>query len=165
MAREKDKMRSDYALYTVAIIFFIMTGIVFVYQTQPVELWIVATTVLGIFFIGLGYTQRPKAKVKTTVAALPSTPTPTQLAPSPPPREAVEEKAVEAVEVAMPAGTPLIKVKGIGEKRAEQLKALGINSVEELAKASADELASKLKISPKITQRWIEDAKRIIEKS
>jgi len=166
MAREKDKMRSDYALYTVAIIFFIMTGIVFAYQTQPVELWIVATIVLGIFFIGLGYTQRPKAKVQTTVAALPSTPTPTQLAPPPtPPREAVEEKAVEAVEVAMPAGTPLIRVKGIGEKRAEQLKALGINSVEELAKASADELASKLKISPKITQRWIEDAKRITEKS
>ncbi|MEM1563991.1 MAG: helix-hairpin-helix domain-containing protein [Candidatus Bathyarchaeia archaeon] len=164
MAREKDKMRSDYALYTVAIIFFIITGIVLVYQMQPIELWIVATTVLGLFFIGLGYTQRPKAKVQTEAAAPPAPPpTPTQLAPPPSaPTEAVEEKTVE---IKASIGTPLTKVKGIGEKRSEQLKALGINNVEELAKASAKELASKLKISPKIAQKWIENAKKLTEKS
>jgi len=169
MAREKDKMRSDYALYAVAIIFFIITGIVFAIQIEETykSLGVIATTVLGIFFIGLGYTQRPKAKVQTTATTPPPTVPaipPTQLT-SPPPTEAVEEKAVGTVEMAVPARTPLTEVKGIGEKRAEQLKALGINSVEELAKASAKELASKLKISPKITQRWIEDAKKLTEKS
>ncbi|MEM3566065.1 MAG: DUF4332 domain-containing protein [Candidatus Bathyarchaeia archaeon] len=160
-------MRSDYALYTVAIIFFIITGMVFAYQMQPVELWIVATTVLGLFFIGLGYTQRPKVKAQTLVATPPAPTSPTQPTQPPPPSPvptpaAVEEKTVEVV---APAGTPLTMVKGIGEKRAGQLKALGINTVEELAKASAKELASKLKISPKITQRWIENAKRLAEKS
>jgi hypothetical protein len=58
-------MRSDYALYTVAIIFFILTGIVYVYQAEYREVWIITTAVLGLFFIGLGYTQRPKATAKT----------------------------------------------------------------------------------------------------
>lgn len=155
-------MRSDHALYIVAIIFFIITGMVLAYQVQPVELLAVITAVIGIFFIGLGYTQRPKAKVPTPAAA-PEVPQPLPAQPSPPtPTEAVEEKAVE---VAPPVGTPLTQIKGIGEKRTEQLKALGINTVEELAKASPKELASKLKISPKITQRWIENAQRLTEKS
>ncbi|MEM3580810.1 MAG: helix-hairpin-helix domain-containing protein [Candidatus Bathyarchaeia archaeon] len=169
MAREKDEMRSDYALYTVAIIFFIITGIVFAVQIDQTykSLGIIATSVLGIFFIGLGYTQRPKAKVQTVAAPpLPPPPPtqpvqPVQPSPAPTPTVAVEEKVVEVA----PTGTPLTKVKGIGEKRSEQLKALGINTVEELAKASAKELALKLKISPKITQRWIENAKRLTEKS
>ena len=73
MAREKDKMRSDYALYTVAIIFFIITGIVFAIQMEETykSLGIIATTVLGIFFIGLGYTQRPKTKAQTVAAPPP----------------------------------------------------------------------------------------------
>jgi predicted flap endonuclease-1-like 5' DNA nuclease len=158
MAREKDKMRSDYALYTVAIIFFIITGIVFAIQIEETykSLGIIATAVLGIFFIGLGYSQRPRAKVQNVMTAPPA---------SQPSTETVEEKTVETVGMATPTGTPLTNIKGIGEKRAEQLKALGINSVEELAKASAKEIASKLKISPKITQRWIENAKKLTEKS
>ncbi len=164
-------MRSDYALYAVAVIFFIITGIVFAIQIEATykSLGIIATMVLGIFFIGLGYTQRPKAKVQTTVAApsptVPATPPPTQPTIPSSSIEAVEEKAVGTVEMAAPAGTPLTEVKGIGEKRAEQLKALGIKSVEELAKTSAEELASKLKISPKITRRWVENAKKLTEKS
>ncbi|MEM3153323.1 MAG: helix-hairpin-helix domain-containing protein [Candidatus Bathyarchaeia archaeon] len=152
-------MRSDYALYTVAIIFFIITGIIFAIQMEETykSLGIIATTVLGIFFIGLGYTQRPRTKMQTTVATPPVPPPST-----PPPTEAVVEKALE---IATPTGTPLTNVKGIGEKRAAQLKALGVNSVEELAKASAEELASKLKVSPKITQKWIENAKKLTEKS
>jgi predicted flap endonuclease-1-like 5' DNA nuclease len=159
-------MRSDYALYTVAIIFFIITGIVFAIQMDETykSLGIITTAVLGIFFIGLGYTQRPRAKVQTAATA-PSTP-PSSIQPAPPPPPTITETFEEKVaETAVPAWTPLTEVKGIGEKRAEQLKALGINNVEELAKASAKELASKLKISPKITQRWIENAKKLTEKS
>jgi predicted flap endonuclease-1-like 5' DNA nuclease len=159
-------MRSDYALYTVAIIFFIITGIVFAIQMDETykSLGIITTAVLGIFFIGLGYTQRPRAKVQTAATA-PSTP-PSSIQPAPPPPPTITETVEEKVaETAVPAGIPLTDIKGIGEKRAEQLKALGINNVEELAKASAKELASKLKISPKITQRWIENAKKLTEKS
>ncbi|MBS7621565.1 hypothetical protein KEJ32_05580 [Candidatus Bathyarchaeota archaeon] len=161
-------MRSDYALYTVAIIFFIITGIVFAIEMDQTykSLGIITTAVLGIFFVGLGYAQRPKAKVQT-VATTPPVPPPPPTQPAHPPLTVTTPAAVEekTAEITVPSGTPLTKVKGIGEKRSEQLKALGINTVEELAKASAKEIASKLKISPKITQTWIENAKKLIEKS
>jgi predicted flap endonuclease-1-like 5' DNA nuclease len=156
---EKIHMRSDYALYTVAIIFFILTGIVLAYQVEFKELWIVTTAVLGLLFVGLGYSQRAKPQVK---AAEPTTLTP---APQPTVTEVmVEEKPVTLAEVAPPK-LELTQVKGIKEKRAGQLKALGINNVEDLAKASAEDLAAKLKISPKIVGRWIEDARKLLEKS
>jgi predicted flap endonuclease-1-like 5' DNA nuclease len=79
--------------------------------------------------------------------------------------EVMKEEKVETVVEVAPQKMELTKVKGIGEKRAEQLKALGISSVEDLAKASVEDLAEKLKISPKITGRWIENAKKLLEKS
>ena len=76
----------------------------------------------------------------------------------------VEEKPMTITEAA-PTKLELTEVKGIGEKRKEQLKALGISTVERLAEASEDYLSEKLKISPKITRKWIEDAKKLSEKS
>ncbi|MEM3699600.1 MAG: helix-hairpin-helix domain-containing protein [Candidatus Bathyarchaeia archaeon] len=151
-------MRSDYALYTVAIIFFIITGIVLVYQVEFKELWVVTTAVLGLLFIGLGYSQRAKPQVKAAEPTLTPAPQPTVT------EVRVEEKPVTTVEVAPPT-LELTQVKGIKEKRAGQLKALGINSVEDLAKASSEDLAAKLKISPKIVERWIEDAQKLLKKS
>ncbi len=147
-------MRSDYALYTVAIIFFILTGVIYFYQTNNRELYMVATAVIGLFFMGIGYTQRPRTettatKTQTQQAEIATT---TQITP----------KKEEKPSVAM---RELTEIKGIGVKRAEQLKTLGIANVENLAKASAEDLASKLKISPKITKRWIEEAKKILEKT
>jgi len=156
-------MRSDYALYTVAIIFFILTGIVLAYQIELKELWVVTTAILGLLFIGLGYTQKPKPRV-ITVEAPSRVPAPEITTPSPVTEVMKEEKVETVVEVAPPK-VELTKVKGIGEKRAQQLKALGISSVEHLAKASATDIAEKLKISPKITERWIENAKNLAEKS
>ncbi len=147
-------MRSDYALYTVAIIFFIITGIIFAYQVEL--LWAVATAIIGLLFIGLGYSQSPKPKATTIETPPPTPPTLT---------EVVEEEKTETAIEAAPTVVELTEVKGIGEKRAEQLKALGINSVEDLAKASAKDLAVKLKISPKITGKWIRNAKKLVEKS
>ncbi|MDI6847982.1 MAG: hypothetical protein QMD23_07660, partial [Candidatus Bathyarchaeia archaeon] len=83
-------MRSDYALYTVAIIFFIITGVVLAYPVEYTELWTVATVVLGLLFIGLGYSQRPKSMVTTIETPLAPT-APTTL---------TEEKT--AMEVALP---------------------------------------------------------------
>ncbi|MGB9676465.1 MAG: helix-hairpin-helix domain-containing protein [Candidatus Bathyarchaeales archaeon] len=159
-------MRSDYALYTVAIIFFIITLMVAFVEFEPKNLFIVTTAVLGLLFIGLGYTQRPKPQ-----AAPPPAPTPMPTStPEPAPiietvQEEKKEITVEATPVSMPPTSELMKVKGIGAKRSEQLKALGINTLEDLAKASANDLASKLQISPKITGRWISEAKKLTEKS
>jgi predicted flap endonuclease-1-like 5' DNA nuclease len=55
----------------------------------------------------------------------------------------------------------LVQVKGIGEKRVAQLKALGIDSIDALANASAEDLAKNLTISPKITRMWIGSAKKL----
>jgi len=100
----------------------------------------------------LGYSQRPKLH-EAGFEQLPSAPT------------AVTETAKPVEVEAAPPAPELTQVKSIGEKRAGQLKAVGINHVEDLAKASAKDLAVKLKISPKITRRWIRSAKKITQKS
>jgi predicted flap endonuclease-1-like 5' DNA nuclease len=79
-----------------------------------------------------------------------------------------EEKVEMAIETSPPAPVSapimeLTQVKGIGEKRAAQLKAIGINSVAELAKASVEDIATKLKISPKIVEKWIAGAKELVK--
>jgi len=153
-------MRSDYTLYAVAIIFFVVTIMAFALELAEFErnLWVVTTAILGLLFIGLGYTQRPRPTIPTIKA-----PPPTSVTPKPP-EVVTEEKTVIVVETASPK-IEITEVKGIGEKRAEQLKALGISSIEDLTKASAEDLAAKLKISPKITVKWIENAKKLVEKS
>jgi predicted flap endonuclease-1-like 5' DNA nuclease len=162
-------------LYVVAIIFFVLTGAVAAITViEQRSLWIVTTAVLGLVFIGLGYTQRPKLiKPATTTATATTTTslaTTAPLLPAPPPKPTQVETVKEETPTPMPTvevppPTPeIMKVKGIGEKRAAQLKALGIDSIEDLAKTSAKDLATKLQISPKITGKWIENAKGIAEK-
>jgi len=149
-------MRSDYALYTVAIIFFIITTVTFALEMSEFErsVSVVTTVVLGLLFIGLGYYQRPKPEA-TAIEAIPVPTAPT----------AVTGEKTETVMEAAPAVVALTEVKGIGEKRAEQLEALGVSILEDLAKASAEDLAAKLKISPKITRRWVGNAKKLVEKA
>jgi predicted flap endonuclease-1-like 5' DNA nuclease len=158
-------MRSDYALYIVAVIFFVITALSLAVELTADErnLWVVTTAVLGLLFLGLGYTQRPKigAVLRTTPPPPPTTPTPAPVV-----TETVKEEKIEpATEITPPTKLELIAVKGIKTKRTEQLKAIGISSVEELANASAEFVADKLRISPKITGRWIEEAKRLTGKS
>jgi predicted flap endonuclease-1-like 5' DNA nuclease len=170
-------MRSDYVLYVVAIIFFIITAAVATYAVTQ-QLWIVTTAVIGLAFIGLGYSQRPKqvtAPVTTNVPSPPPSPPQQQqqqetpVMPTAPPQPTTtdvvkHEEATPIVQAPQPLASVLTKVRGIGEKRAAQLKALGINSIEDLATASAKDLATKLDISPKITTKWIENAKEIGQK-
>jgi predicted flap endonuclease-1-like 5' DNA nuclease len=57
----------------------------------------------------------------------------------------------------------LTQIRGINENRAVQLKANGINSVKDLAEASASDLATKLNVSPKIVKMWIGSAKKRVK--
>ncbi|HLE74446.1 MAG TPA: helix-hairpin-helix domain-containing protein [Candidatus Bathyarchaeia archaeon] len=161
-------MRLDYMLYGLAAVFFLITAVSFVMLTeQPNErnLWVVGTVVLGLLSIGLGYYQRQKARVE---ARQPAAPTP-QVTTVEAPKEEKVEAAIQAAPVAPappPSAAPTIEltqVKGIGEKRAAQLKALGINSVDELAATSAEDIAMKLKISPKIVEKWVAGAKELVK--
>ena len=153
-------MRLDYTLYVLAAILLIITVVPFVAPigvetTETKSLWVVATVVLGLFSIGLGYSQRPKTRAQ---ACQPAMPTPQETMPETQPARTVETPAMKEAPT-----VDLTQVKGIGEKRATQLKALGINSADELTKASAKTIAKKLKISPKIAKKWIDSAKELVE--
>ena len=78
-------MRSDYALYVIAVICFIVA----IYTTTTnldTPLYIYAIAVLGIVFVGLGYIARPK---KATLSPMTTTP------PAPPSPETLSETTVK----------------------------------------------------------------------
>ncbi len=149
-------MRLDYTLYVLAALLFLITILSLVtplIAEAERNLWVVTTVVLGLLSVGLGYSQRPKTEVQ---ACQPAVQIPQATVPETQPSTTIEQSAMtEALE--------LTQVKGIGEKRATQLKALEINSVEDLAKASAEEIARKLQISSKITEKWIASAKALVK--
>jgi predicted flap endonuclease-1-like 5' DNA nuclease len=57
----------------------------------------------------------------------------------------------------------LTGIKGIGSKRAEELKSVGINTVSDLAASSVKDLSQKTGISEKTISKWIKQARKIIE--
>jgi len=59
----------------------------------------------------------------------------------------------------------LTMVKGIGPKKAEQLKRLRIDTVEHLAKVSAKRLSAKTGVSQKAVRRWIQEADELIKEA
>jgi len=182
-------LRLDYILYVIAAMVFIATGMALGYQVAYRELWVISTVVLGLAFVGLGYMQRPKARpiavearpiaveASTPISGVPLTSPPTVTDPGAPSLITASQQSQETVETVETvvtqegsAGAPsknisLTDVKGIGEKRAERLRSVGINTVEELARASAEDLAAKLKVSPRMAMTLIENAKKLIEKS
>lgn len=180
MVLGRKKMRSDYILYGLAVIFFIITGAVLTYQSMEQQsLWIVTTAVLGLLFIGLGYSQKPKSAIPPRVdpVSSPIMTGPTQtLATAPPPQPivAVEpsneppQSQIAQPEMTTISAAPTIaitQVKGVKEKRAKQLSELGINTIQELAEASPEKIGKSLQLSPKITAKWVENAKLLTEKS
>jgi len=170
-------MRLDITLYILAGLLFLVTIVSLVTQLiaeAERPLWVVATVVLGILSIGVGYSQRPKTEAQACQPAVPipqTTMPETQATTMEAPKE---EKAVAPMETPVMKEAPIVttpvtaaieltQVKGIGEKRAAQLKALGINSVGELANASVNTIAEKLKISPKIVDKWVASAKELVK--
>lgn len=207
-------MRYDYALYGIAIIFFIITAISFVVVSEQngKNLWTVSTVVFGLLFASAGYLLKPKSgapavntstitqavisesspqapiaevpaveipKIETTpmpeipTANIPAAETPSvqTIAPNATIEAPVSvtssiESPASAIKEAVaniPEIMDLTQIKGIGEKRSAQLKANGINSIQDLAKINANDLAAKLQISPKIVKKWVTNAKQIIK--
>jgi predicted flap endonuclease-1-like 5' DNA nuclease len=172
----------DYTLYALAIVFFILTALSAVLVTAETDksIWVITTAVLGTLFVIVGYYMKPQVKA----ASQPVAPMPQEPAPAAPVAEApkVEPPIVETSKIEVP---PLIKaqkvetpsvetkasaqtkgltqIRGINEKRVVQLRANGINSVKDLAKASASDLATKLEVSPAIVKMWIGSAKKLVK--
>jgi len=79
-------------------------------------------------------------------------------------KESVEAALLEeALEEASKFLIGLTEIRGIGPKRAEELKAAGVNIISDLATSSAKDLSQKTGISERIISRWIEQAKEMIE--
>jgi DNA-binding protein Alba len=70
-----------------------------------------------------------------------------------------KRESEQAKPVAATAPTELTSIEGIGGKRAEKLKTFGINSVKDLAKSDAKELAEKIQVSEKRVSKWVDEAK------
>lgn len=183
-------MRSDYVLYILAVLFFLaaVASAALVVEFGERILWITITVILGIISLSFGYYYRPRVKTLTT--EIPKI-EPTSDVGDAHVREAHLEESVEkhveptdtpvsttsipmqntapvslptpvaTVEPAAPVENALTEVKGIGPKRAAQLNAQGINTVDDLSRASPEDLANSLAISPKITQKWVQGAKEL----
>ena len=156
-------MRLERTLYVIAAIFFLITAVSFVLlEGLERNLWVIATVILGLFSLGLGYSQKPKVKPATAEVPVLAPEAPVTQ-PAQPVTEVVKEEKIEVAVEPSTTTVELMRVKGVGPKRAAQLRNVGINSVEELGKASAEKLAAKLKISPKITGKWIANAKELVK--
>lgn len=138
-------MRSDCILYIIGIVLLAVAGYALFDQAslQPLMggmlIYSAVVFVLALFGVTafiFGYSLRPKKQ-----KMLSFTPSSTSIV----------ESLME-----------LTRVKGIGEKRADQLKTLGITTVADLSAASAEELAEKLEVSAKITDRWIKNARKLL---
>jgi hypothetical protein len=89
-------MRSDYALYVIAIICFIVA--IYAYSTpfavNP-ELYLYGLVVLGLVFVGLGFMVRPKQESPQLHASAPTSPSagsPPKLEEPPETEQVKEEK-------------------------------------------------------------------------
>jgi len=101
--------------------------------------------------------EKPVAETRIAEAPAATKATPAAQVSAPATEVPAEETAATA------QATELTKIRGINEKRADQLKANGIKSVEDLANASAADLAAKLAVSEKIVKMWIGSAKKMVK--
>ena len=86
--------------------------------------------------------------------------TPVLSAPEPEPQLSPPVEVLALTAPAPNVTSDLTQIRGINSARAEQLKAYGIGSISELARASPEELAAKLSVSPKIVKMWVGSAKK-----
>ncbi len=70
-----------------------------------------------------------------------------------------EKVSKETTSTVTTAHVKLNDIGGIGAKRAEKLKSLGVKTVQDLADSDPQDLAEKLEISAKRVSKWIAEAK------
>ena len=93
-----------------------------------------------------------------------STPTPTVLSPTPIPNQPIAPIPVpnpSLIEHSSLVKEELLTIDGINEKTASKLEKLGINNIDDLAKASAENIAKDLKVDLPTVQKWISKAKKL----
>ena len=156
-------LRSDYALYVVAVICFILAAVVFAgstdyagYLAMEQQISMVTTAVLvilGFISAGAGYLVRPEEMMPAPPPPPLPAPKPSAPPPTPPPK------------ITVTPPIDITEVKGIGPKRAERLRALGINTAQDLAKSSATLLAANMGISSKITHKWVREAEKLMKEA
>jgi predicted flap endonuclease-1-like 5' DNA nuclease len=93
-----------------------------------------------------------------------TTPTPTVLSTTPIPSQPIAPIPIPTpnlIEHPSPVKEELLTIDGINEKIASQLEKLGINNIDDLAKASAENIAKDLKVDLSTVQKWISKAKKL----
>jgi len=154
-------LRFDIVFYVLGILCFVFAALIIPFlggvTLLPVA-FLIVLLLFGLLFAAFGYSTRPRhyrivtpkppeVKTEEKPTEAPRTPKAPQLPPSEPSKPRTE----------------LTRIKGIGTKRVQQLNALQIMSVEDLATFSAEELADKLKVSSKITAKWVEQAQNLVK--
>ena len=170
-------MRLDYTMYILGIVLLAITILPFLVQIEGINddernLWVILTVVLGVISIILGYSQRPKTPAQSCQIPVNLSEPKKDVIPSEKSiKKNIENKLEQSVIyeektaeiIPDKPDIELTKVKGIGEKRAIQLNALGIKTVNDLANESATNISKKLKISHKITKKWKTNAKKLLK--
>ena len=107
------------------------------------------------------------APIEPAPVSLPATTAPPpvtatiSVSPTAPTLESTTSPTLESTTSPAPiAKSDLTLIRGINEKRADQFKANGINTIQDLSTASAEDLAAKLGVSPKIVKMWVGSAKK-----
>jgi predicted flap endonuclease-1-like 5' DNA nuclease len=147
-------------LYVVAIICFILTAFAYA-DIEPLavtditmkNITMTVLFILGLTFVVAGYSQKPKP----TEYPLPTVT-------SAPTKKTAMSLSSPATSSFKPS-IDLLKIRGIGPKRAEELKNAGILTANDLAKAKPTEIAKKTNVSTKITRKWVTRAKKLLEKT
>jgi len=91
-------------------------------------------------------------------------PTPTPISPTPIPNQPIATIPIptpRSIEHPSIPKKELLMINGINKKIALQLEQLGINNIDDLAKASAENIAKNLKVDLPAVQKWISTAKRL----
>ncbi len=157
-------MRSDYALYVVAVICLILAAVVFATTAVGYPLMeplinmvtIAVLVILGVISAGAGYLIRPEEMMLAP---------PPQPPPPKPPSETPTTPTTPPPKTTLAPPINITEIRGIGPKRAEQLRALGINTAQDLVETTASTLAAKTELSPKVTRKWVREAKRLIKEA
>lgn len=169
-------MRLDYTMYTLSVLLLIISILPFIVQIEGVDdnakvIWVTTSAVLGLLSFGLGYSQKPKTQAQaceneaiacknqkeSTLKETTELVTENKIGSKTP-------ETIKSVEFTTnKTDIELLQVRGIGEKRVKQLKEIGINTANDLVKESPEKIAKKLKISPKITRKWNDSAKKLLK--